>query len=196
MGSSQLSAIELTRISKDWSSGDASALERLTTFVCAELRHLAYRNMAGERDGQLLQPSALVYEAFLRLIADELVEGASRTQFFAFARRLMRQTLIDFARAQDTGKRGRRNPHIDLSGTHEVAAPQSKAIDFADPDAALDGLAQLDARQARVVELLYFGSLENDDIAVVPDVSKASVARYWRAAWPWPFGRLQSGADS
>jgi RNA polymerase sigma-70 factor, ECF subfamily len=99
----RLDAVELTRMLKAWSSGDASALDRLTPVVYAELHCLARRNLAGEREGHLLQPSALVNEAFLRLIGDARVEWANRAHFFAFSARLMRQILIDFARAQDTG---------------------------------------------------------------------------------------------
>lgn len=190
MGSAELSAVELTRILKDWSGGDASALERLTPFVYAELHRLACRNLAGERDGHLLQPSALVNEAFLRLLADQPVEWASRTQFFAFTARLMRQILIDFARAQDTDKRGHRSPHMDLSGIHDFAAPQGSSVDFIDLDAALNELAGLDERQAKVVEMRYFGGLEYLEIATVLVVSESTVIRDWRAARAWLFNRL------
>ena len=191
MSPAQLSAIEVTRILRDWSGGDASALERLTPVVYAELHRLARRNMADERGGHLLQPSALVNETFVRLIADEPVEWASRTQFFAFAARLMRQILIDFARAQDTEKRGHRRPHVDLSGLHDIAAPAARPIDFLDVDRALNELAELDARQAQVVELRYFGGLENTEIASVLGISEPTVMRDWRAARAWLFDRLQ-----
>ena len=108
MDSPHLSGAEVTRLLRHWSQGDASALGRLTPVVYAELHRLARRNMAGERDGHVLQPSALVNEAFMRLAVTEPVEWANRAQFFAFSARLMRQILIDFARAQETEKRGRR----------------------------------------------------------------------------------------
>ena len=113
------SSVELTRMLKAWSGGETSALERLTPIVYAELHRLARRNMAGERVGHLLQPSALVNEAFIRLIGGAPVEWASRAHFFAVSARLMRQILIDFARAQDTGKRGNRRPHLDLSDVND-----------------------------------------------------------------------------
>lgn len=192
MESAPLSAVELTRILKDWSGGDASALERLTPVVYAELHRLAQRNMAAEREGHLLQPSALVNEAFLRLMAGGPVEWSSRTHFFAFSARLMRQILIDFARAQGRNKRGGRTPHVDLSGIRDLAAaPDSNPVDFVDLDAALHDLAALDERQAKVVELRYFGGLENAEIAAVLGVSEPTVVRDWRFARAWLFDRLQ-----
>src|SRR6266849_1260839 len=115
------SSIELTRMLKAWSGGETSALERLTPIVYAELHRLAQRNLAGEREGHLLQPSALVNEAFVRLMDGTPVEWANRTHFFAVSARLMRQILIDFARAQDTVKRGNRATHVDLSDIQDVA---------------------------------------------------------------------------
>ena len=192
MGSAQLSAVEVTRILRDWSGGDASALERLTPVVYAELYRLARRNLANEREGHLLQPSALVNEAFLRLIASEPVEWASRTQFFAFSARLMRQILIDFARAQETDRRGHRSPHLDLSGIRDIAASSAASpVDFLDLDRALNELTELDARQAQVVELRYFGGLENGEIAAVLKISEPTVVRDWRVARAWLFDRLQ-----
>jgi len=191
MASAQVSAIELTRILRDWSGGDVTALERLTPAVYAELHRLALRNLAGEREGHLLQPSALVNEAFLRLIAGEPVDWASRAHFFAFSARLMRQILIDFARAQDTGKRGQRSPHVDLSGIHDVPAAQASPVDLMDLDAALGELAELDPRQAQVVELRFFGGLENAEVAAVLGVSEPTVVRDWRVARAWLFARLR-----
>jgi len=195
MGSAQLSAVELTRYLKAWSNGDATALERLTPVVYAELHRIARRNFAGERKGHLLQPSALVNEAFVRLIAGEPVEWASRTHFFAVSARLMRQILIDFARAQDTARRGQRNPHMDLSDVREVAAAQSNPVDFLDLDAALHELAELDPRQAQVVELRYFGGLDNVEVAAVLGISEPTVVRDWRVARAWLFDRLQPRID-
>jgi RNA polymerase sigma factor (TIGR02999 family) len=191
MEPTRLTAIELTRMLNAWSGGDASALDRLTPVVYAELHRLARRNLAGEREGHLLQPSALVNEAFLRLIGDAPVEWANRAHFFAFSARLMRQILIDFARAQDTGKRGHRSPHVDLSSIHDVAATHTLSIDFLDLDAALDELGRLDSRQAQVVELRYFGGLENAEVAAVLGISEPTVVRDWRVARAWLYDRLQ-----
>jgi RNA polymerase sigma factor (TIGR02999 family) len=188
-----LSSVELTGMLKAWSGGDASALERLTPVVYAELHRLAQRNMAGERDGHLLQPSALVNEAFLRLIGGTPVEWASRTHFFAVSARLMRQILIDFARAQDTGKRGNRAPHVDLSEVKNLPRNTASPVDLIDLDAALDDLSRLDPRQEQVVELRYFGGLENVEIAAVLGISEPTVVRDWRVARAWLYARLNLG---
>jgi RNA polymerase sigma factor (TIGR02999 family) len=191
MQSAQPSAVELTRMLRAWSDGDATALERLTPIVYAELHRLARRNLAGEREGHLLQPSALVNEAFLRLIGGAPVEWSSRTQFYAFSARLMRQILIDFARAQDTGKRGHRSPHVDLADVKDLARTEASPVDFIDLDAALNDLATLDPRQAQVVELRYFGGLENAEIAAVLGTSEPTVVRDWRVARAWLYARLR-----
>lgn len=185
------STTELTQMLKAWGDGDAAALERVTPIVYAELHRLARRNMAGERDGHLLQPSALVNEAFLRLLGGAPVEWASRAHFFAVSARVMRQILIDFARAQDTGKRGHRTPHVDLSDAKDLAKTPAIPVDFIDLDVALQDLSSLDERQAQVVELRYFGGLENGEIALVLGISEPTVVRDWRLARAWLYGRLQ-----
>jgi RNA polymerase sigma factor (TIGR02999 family) len=177
---------------KAWGAGDASVLDRLTPVVYAELHRIARRNLAGEREGHLLQPTALVNEAFVRLLGEAPVEWASRAHFFGFSARLMRQILIDFARRQATGKRGRRSPHVDLSAAGAVPANQSDPVDLIDLDQALDELAQLDARQAQIVELRYFGGLGNAEIAGILGISEPTVIRDWRVARVWLFDRLQS----
>ena len=182
---------DLTRMLKAWSQGDTSALDRLTPIVYAELHRLARNNLANERNGHLLQPSALVNEAFLRLVAGAPVDWADRGHFFAFAARIMRQILIDFARAQNTSKRGQRRPHLDLTHLRDLRNEEKNPIDFLDLDAALNELAELDTRQAQVVELRYFGGLENGEIAQVLGVSEPTVVRDWRVARAWLFGRLQ-----
>lgn len=189
-----LSAVKVTGMLKAWSGGDVSALEHLTPVVYAELHRLARRNFVREREGHLLQPSALVNEAFVRLIGDAPVEWTNRAHFFAYAARLMRQILIDFARAQDTGKRGQRGHHIPLSGIRGLASEPAFPLDFIDLDAALNELAALNSRQAQVVELRYFGGLENTEIAAVLGVSEPTVTRDWRIARVWLFDRLQSPA--
>jgi len=176
---------------KAWSDGDGSALERLTPIVYSELHRLARRHLAGERDGHILQPSALVNEAFVRFMGGASVEWASRTHFFAVAARLMRQILIDFARAQDTRKRGNRRPYVDLRDVRDLHGESASPVDFIDLDTALNELARLDPRQAQVVELRYFGGLENAEIATVLGVSEPTVVRDWRMARAWLYARLQ-----
>ena len=186
-----LSSVELTKMLKAWSGGETSALERLTPIVYAELHRLARRNIAGEREGHLLQPSALVNEAFIRLIGGTPVEWASRAHFFAVSARVMRQILIDFARAQDTGKRGNRRPHVDLSDVNDLPGQSTSPLDLIDLDAALEELSRLDPRQAQVVELRYFGGLENAEVAAVLGISEPTVVRDWRVARAWLYSRLQ-----
>lgn len=176
---------------KAWSCGDSAALERLTPIVYAELHRLARRNLAGEREGHLLQPSALVNEAFLRLVGGSPIEWASRAHFFAVSARLMRQILIDFARAQQTDKRGKRSPHVNLADADDLAKADARPVDFIDLDAALTHLATLDSRQAQVVELRYFGGLENAEVAAVLGISEPTVVRDWRVARAWLYNRLQ-----
>jgi len=178
-----------------WKDGDASMLDRLTPVVYAELHRIARRNLAGEREGHLLQPTALVNEAFIRLLGDVPVEWASRAHFFGFSAQLMRRILIDFARAQETDKRGHRSPHIDLSIAGNVPGSQSDPLDLIDLDEALEDLARLDARQARLVELRYFGGLENAEIAAVLGISEPTVVRDWRVARAWLFDRLRSAQN-
>jgi RNA polymerase sigma factor (TIGR02999 family) len=175
-----------------WRDGDSSVLERLTPIVYAELHRIAKRNMADEREGHVLQPTALVNEAFVRMLGEAPVEWASRAHFFGFSAHLMRHILIDIARAQATEKRGRRSPHLGLSAAAGVPATLSDPVDLIDLDHALDDLAQLDPRQAQLVELRYFGGLENVEIANVLGVSEPTVVRDWRAARAWLYNRLQS----
>ncbi len=192
MATSELTTDQLTRMLNAWSSGDASALEQLTPVVYAELRRLAGRHLAGEREGHILQPSALVNEAFIRLLGGSPVEWSSRTHFFAVCARLMRQILIDLVRAQVTNKRGNRSPHIDFAEVQDVL-PQSdgRRLDFIDLDSALNELETLDPRQAQIVELRYFGGLENSEIAAVLHISEPTVTRTWRLARLWLYDRLR-----
>jgi RNA polymerase sigma-70 factor (ECF subfamily) len=187
----QSTSVELTRMLQAWRDGDASVLERLTPVVYAELHRIAQRNLAAEREGHLLQPTALVNEAFVRLLGEAPIAWASRAHFFGFSAQLMRRILIDFARAQETHKRGHRSPHVDLSMAEEMPASQTDPVDLIDLDQALDVLAQLDQRQARLVELRYFGGLENAEIAAVLGISEPTVVRDWRLARAWLFDRLK-----
>jgi RNA polymerase sigma-70 factor (ECF subfamily) len=176
---------------KAWSGGDASALERLTPIVYAELHRLARISMSHERDGHLMQPSALVNEAFIRLIGGAPVEWESRNHFFAVSARLMRQILIDIARAQMTRKRGEGAQCVDISNAMEVPEGSLQPMDFLDLDDALTALADLAPRQASVVEFRYFGGLENSEIANILGISEPTVVRDWRAAKAWLFARLR-----
>jgi RNA polymerase sigma-70 factor (ECF subfamily) len=185
---------ELTLLLRAWQSGDDSALQKLTPLVYAELHRLAGFQMAGERAGHLLQPSALVNEAFLRLMADQQVEWANRNQFFAVSARLMRQILIDFARSQAARKRGDGVARLPLDAISDFASPRPSIhpAQLVDLDHALNRLAELDPRQAKVVELRFFGGLENLEIAAVLGVSEPTVTRDWRVARAWLYNALQA----
>lgn len=194
MENARPSNVEVTRLLKAWSDGDPSALERLTPIVYAELRRIANRRLAGERESHMLQPSALVNEAFLRLVGDQSVEWANRSHFFARCAHLMRQILIDFARAQETDKRGRRSPHVDLGeAIHLKAKPSVDPVNLIDLDRALQQLAIVDARQAEVVALRYFGGLQDAEVAAVLGISEPTVRRNWRVARAWLFNALRPG---
>lgn len=183
---------DVTRLLDAWRQGDRGALEALTPLVQGQLRQLAHQHLAKERPGHLLQPTALVNEVFIRLTRDRQVAWANRAQFYAVSARLMRQILIDFARQADAGKRGRRATHLDLGAVGELSArdPGLGVHDLLDIDRALERLAALDSRQAQLVELRFFGGLENAEIAHVLGVSEATVARDWRLARAWLYDAL------
>ncbi len=191
MSSSEAQSPNLTRLLQAWQSGDSTALETLTPLVYQELHRLARRKMANERAGHLMQPSALVNEAFLRLTNHAQVEWANRNQFFAVSARLMRQILIDFARQQSSQKRGEGAPAIHLSFISDLPTPATAdPADLLDLDRALTRLAELDSRQAQVVELRFFGGLENSEIASFLGISEPTVTRDWRLARAWLFDAL------
>jgi RNA polymerase sigma factor (TIGR02999 family) len=184
-------SVQLTQLLKAWSEGDESALDSLFSSVYAELHRVAEHHMSREREGDLLQPSALVNEAFVRLAEAAPVEWASRTQFFGFSARIMRQILVDTARARHAAKRDRHQSRLDLSGLHDMRQAKPAAVAVIDLNVALDELAALDARQAKVVELRYFGGLENAEIATVLSISESTVIREWHIARAWLFNRLR-----
>jgi RNA polymerase sigma-70 factor, ECF subfamily len=185
---------QVTSLLQAWAGGDASALERLTPIIYSELHRLARVQMARERSGHILQPSALVNEAFVRLIGDASVQWANRAHFYGVSARLMRQILVDFARAEETRKRGARAAHVNVSDLASLAQPQPSIApaDLIAVDDALKRLAELDERQAKVVELRFFGGLQNDEIAQVLGISEPTVVRDWRLARAWLFSSLSS----
>jgi RNA polymerase sigma factor (TIGR02999 family) len=184
----------VTVLLQAWSAGDASALERLTPIVYSELHRLAHRQMAGERHGHVLQPSALVNEAFVRLMGGGGVAWENRQQFFAAAARLMRQVLVDFARADETQKRGGRDAQVKVIEMDELSKPQpSISLEhLIAVDRALTQLETLDQRQAQVVELRFFGGLENGEISSILGISERTVIREWRLARAFLFQSLGS----
>jgi RNA polymerase sigma-70 factor, ECF subfamily len=164
--------------------GDAPALEALMPLVYAELRRLAAHYLKGERPGQTLQPTALVHEAYMKLLKDRPKRWQNRAHFCAIAAHAMRQVLIERARARDALKRGGGQPRVTFDEGLPAAGAE-RPIDVVALDAALERLAALDAGQARIVELRYFGGLSIEETAEAMGISPATVKRHWAVARAW-----------
>lgn len=177
----------VTQLLVSWTNGDPAALDALTPLVHQELRRLAARCMAGERPGHILQATALVNEAYLRLIDWKDVRWQNRAHFFAVAAQIMRRVLVDVARTRDRAKRGRGQLHVSLS---EAAGVPAENVDLVVLDDALKSLETLNARQSRVVELRFFGGLSLEEAAHVLNVSVGTVRRDWTLAQAWLFREL------
>jgi RNA polymerase sigma factor (TIGR02999 family) len=184
----------VTRLLLEWKRGDPAALDRLLPVVYAELRRIASRRLRRERSGHTLQPTALVHEAYLRLVQAPEVDWRDRAHFFAVAARVMRQVLVDHARTRDAAKRGGGAHKVAIE---EVAEPRvSVDVDLLALDQALGRLTDLDPEQARVVELRYFGGLTIEETAEVMNVSPATVKRDWTLAKAWLRRELGAAAAS
>jgi RNA polymerase sigma factor (TIGR02999 family) len=181
---------DVTRLLQSWSGGDKGALGELVPFVYRELRGLAAAYIRRERRGYTLQPTALVHEAYLRLVDQTQVQSPNRAQFFAIAANLMRQILVNHAKHHRAAKRGGGNRvALDEGG----AVVQQRCVDLVALESALETLAPLDPRQSRIVELRFFGGRTEDEIAEVLGVSTITVTRDWRIARA--FLHSQLGAD-
>ena len=178
---------DVTQLLLEWSSGDRSAGEQLLSAVYAELHRQASGAMRRESGNHTLQTTALVHEAYLRLIDQRRVEWRNRAHFFGVAAQLMRRILVDHARRRHAGKRGKRARHLTLDDADAVAigAPDERGVDVLVLEDALARLAALDQDQARIVELRYFGGLSIEDTAVALDVSPSTVKREWAVARAW-----------
>jgi len=184
----------VTQLLVSWGGGNQAALEALTPLVHQELRRIAARCMAGERAGHILQATALVNEAYLRLIDWKDVQWQNRAHFFAVASQIMRRVLVDVARTRDREKRGGGQLHVSLSEAAGVAdGPLARGVDLIALDDALKTLETLSARQARVIELRFFGGLSLEEAAHVLDVSVGTVRRDWSLAQAWLFRELSGG---
>lgn len=185
---------EVTRLLKAWSTGDEEALAKLTPLVYRQLREIARRYMAGERDGHILQTTALVHEAYVRLVDCGRVNWQDRAHFFAVSAQLMRRILIDFARSRDYLKRGGAVPHISLEEAPSVC--DEPDVNLLALDDALKALAAIDERKSKVVELKFFGGLNVEETAEVLRVSSDTVMRDWKLAKIWLLRELSSGRAS
>ena len=180
----------VTQLLMEWSHGDDAALAELTPLVYEELRRLAHHYMEGQRPDHTLQTTALVNEAYLRLADQTNPRWQNRAHFFAVAARAMRQIVVDYARSQQSQKRGGGLLRIELDEAAIVSPEQSKEI--IDLHEALERLATLDSRKAQVVELKYFGGLNYDEIAEVLKISSITVRRDWRFAKAWLYTELHN----
>lgn len=174
---------ELTGLLRAWREGDAAAADELLPLVYDELRRLARGQMSREREDHVLQATALVNEAFLRLVDVHQIQWRNRTHFFAMAARLMRRILVEHARARAFGKRGGGAPHVTFD--ENLTPPRPAPHDLVALDDALKALAAVHERKARVVELRHFGGLSVDETAGVLDVSAETVMRDWKFAKSW-----------
>ena len=175
---------QVTALLQQWSRGDRDALEKLTPLVYEELRGIAAGYMRDERPGHTLQATALVHEAYVRLIGQKRVSWQNRAHFFGIAAQLMRRILIDHARRRQAAKRGVGGT-LRLTAGVDVAGEPEQDFDLLAIDGALSRLEQLDAAQARIVELRFFGGLTVEETAEVAGVSTATVKREWRTARAW-----------
>lgn len=185
-------AHEVTQLLTDWSEGDGAALEKLTPLVYEELRRLAHRYMQGQRPDHTLQTTALVSEAYLRLVDQSKPGFANRSHFLAVAAKAMRQILVNHAKAQQRQKRGGGANKVELEEAAVISPEQTQTV--LDVDEALERLALVDSRKARVVELKYFGGLNQDEIADVLKISAITVRRDWLFARAWLYTELRNVA--
>jgi RNA polymerase sigma-70 factor, ECF subfamily len=174
---------DVTRLLQQWSDGQEQALDRLVPQIHDELRKLAASYLRRERPDHTLQPTALVNEAFLRLVDQRAAKWQNRAHFFGIAAQAMRRILVDHARAHTAGKRGGSMRRVNLDDARLVTPIAD--VDLLALDEALTRLAALDPQQSRVVELRYFGGLTMEETAEVLHISPATVGREWRMAKAW-----------
>lgn len=177
------SAVQLTQILWDWKNGDEQALARLTPIVYDELRRLAAHYLRDEHAADTLQPTALVHEAYIRLVAQNMPDWECRSHFFGVAAHLMRQILVDHARKHRSAKRGDGAPMVTLD--ERLGVPIAKSNDVIALDDALTSLAAADERKAKVIELRYFAGLSVEETAQTLGISLATVGREQRLAEAW-----------
>lgn len=179
---------ETTQLLRAWASGDQAALDKLTPRVYEELRRIAARFMKAERPGRTLQTTALVHEAYLKLIEIDNVDWQHRTHFFAVSAQIMRRILLERARRRVAGKRGGAAPKLNLDEVPDIGSSRSRELIALDD--ALNALANLDPRKARVIELRFFAGLSVEETAEVLNVSSDTVLRDWKLARAWLLAEL------
>jgi RNA polymerase sigma factor (TIGR02999 family) len=177
------SSSQITLLLQGWRAGDRQATDQLLAVVYDELRRMAHFHLKNERSGHTLQSTALVHEAYFRLVGQDFPEWEGRSHFFAIAAQLMRQILVDYARRRRATKRG--SGACMLALDEAIALPQRKDVDVVALDDALNTLAEVDPRQSRVVELRFFAGLSLEETAEVMGIATATVQRDWTAARAW-----------
>jgi RNA polymerase sigma factor (TIGR02999 family) len=182
----------ISQLLRAWSEGDQLALGDLTPIVYAELHRLAHRYMRGERPGHSLQTTALVNEAYMRLVDYNRMQWQNRAHFFAISSQLMRRILVEHARRHNL-KRGGGVPHVSLD--EAVVVSEDPGADFVALDDALNALARVDPRKVRVVEMRFFGGLSVEETAMVLKVSPVTVRRDWSSAKIWLYRALTGETD-
>jgi RNA polymerase sigma factor (TIGR02999 family) len=188
IGTSQAGTQEVTQLLAEWNHGDQAALQKLTPLVYEELRRLAHHYMGTQRPDHTLQTTALVHEAYLRLVDQSRPSFTNRSHFLAVAAKAMRQILVDHARTARRQRRGAGASKVELDEAALISPAQSDAI--LDLNDALERLASLDSRAAQGVELRYFGGLNQDEIAEVLKVSTVTVRRDWVFSKAWLYREL------
>lgn len=183
---------EITELLAEWRDGNQSALDELYPLVYDELHRLARRYMSRERKGHTLQTTALINEAYVRLVDQKNVNWANRSHFFAISAQIMRRILIDHARRHAYAKRGGGAQQVSLEEVAAIAPGQGREL--VRLDEALKSLAERDPRRSQVVELRYFGGLNNEEIAGVLNVSENTVTRDWNMARAWLYQQLTENA--
>jgi RNA polymerase sigma factor (TIGR02999 family) len=188
-----VSSNQVTELLTRWSNGEEAAREKLVPLVYDELRRVARRCLAGQPRDQTLQSTALVHEAYLRLVGRNEVHWQNRVHFFAVAARLMRGILVDHARMRSASKRGGGNLTLTLDDA--LASPKQREVDLVALDEALNALASLDPKQGELVELRFFAGLSIEDTSRVLGISPATVKREWATARAWLYGEMNREAQ-
>ena len=181
----------VSRLLQAWGRGDLQARDDLMPVVYRELRRRAGGYLRRERQDHTLQPTALVHEAYMRLVGQERVAWQNRAHFFAIASQMMRRILVDYAREHEAAKRPGAGVKVMLDD--RIGAAQPRACEFIALDQALVELSHLDPRQGQIVELRYFGGLSEQDVGEVLSISRATVTREWQTARAWLYRRMTTG---
>ncbi len=180
---------DVTELLLRWRNGDQRALEQVLPLVYDELRRLARRHLRNEQPGHTLQSTALVHEAFLRMV-DQNAEWQNRAHFFGIAAQMMRRVLVDHARSRSAAKRGDGVRKVTLDAG--IAAPAARGVDVEALDEALKNLGKLDPRQEKIIELRFFAGLSIEDTSEVMQLSPATVKREWATARAWLYRELSA----